>query len=139
MEKVKIGYTAGVFDMFHIGHLNLLKNAKDKCDYLIVGVSTDELSMYKNKMPIIPFEERLEIVSSCRFVDKVIPQENMDKFFICKKYNVNTLFVGDDWKGTDKWVELEKELIKINTNITYFPYTKSTSSSILKEKLISRK
>ena len=130
-----IGYTCGVYDMFHIGHLNLLRNAKSMCDKLIVGVTTDELVSYKNKQAIIPFDERVEIVKSIKYVDAVIPQENMDKFSACKKIKADYLFVGDDWYGTEKWNNYEKELEKIGTKIIYFPYTKHTSSTILKEAL----
>ena len=98
-----IGYTAGVFDLFHIGHLNLLKNAKGMCDKLIVGVTVDELVTYKGKHPIIPFEDRIEIIRSIKYVDAAIPQRNMEKLPICKKLGAQLLFVGDDWYGTEKW------------------------------------
>lgn len=137
MKKYKIGYTSGVYDMFHIGHLNLLKRAKEQCDYLIVGVTTDELAQYKNKVPIIPYEERKQIVEAIKYVDKVIPQENMDKLSACKKNGAEVIFVGDDWKGTEKWNRIEKELKEINVDIVYFPYTKSISSTILREKLLN--
>lgn len=100
-----IGYTAGVFDLFHIGHLNLLRNAKGLCDRLIVGVTTDELVRYKHKAAVIPYEDRAEIVRAISFVDAVIPQEHMDKLEICKKIHANILFVGDDWYQTKKWQE----------------------------------
>ena len=104
-----IGYTAGVYDLFHMGHLNLLKNAKGLCDILIVGVTVDELVKYKGKEAFIPFTERAEIVRSCRYVDSVVPQEDMDKITMCKKLGATYLFVGDDWYGTDKWKKYEKE------------------------------
>lgn len=91
-----IGYAAGVFDLFHIGHLNLLKNARGMCDKLIVGVTTDELVTYKGKTPTIPFEDRKEIVRSIRYVDAVVPQYDMDKLTMCKKLGATILFVGDD-------------------------------------------
>lgn len=137
MKKYKIGYTSGVYDMFHIGHLNLLKRAKEQCDYLVVGVTTDELAQYKNKVPIIPYEERKQIVEAIKYVDKVIPQENMDKLEACKKVGAEVIFVGDDWKGTDKWNKIEMDLKKINADVVYFPYTKGTSSTILREKLLN--
>lgn len=137
MKKYKIGYTSGVYDMFHIGHLNLLKRAKEQCDYLIVGVTTDELAKYKNKVPIIPYEERRKIVEAIRYVDKVIPQENMDKLEACKKVGAEVIFVGDDWKGTEKWNKIEKDLEEIGAKVVYFPYTKGTSSTILREKLLN--
>ncbi len=94
-----IGYTTGVFDMFHIGHLNLLRNAKSMCDKLIVGVSVDKLVQYKGKTPVIPYEDRAEIVRCCKFVDLVVPQYDMDKLTACKKLSVDLMFVGDDRKS----------------------------------------
>ena len=139
MKKYKIGYTTGVYDMFHIGHLNLLRRAKEQCDYLVVGVSTDELVQnYKNKTPIIPFNERIEIVSELKCVDKVVPQNDMDKISACIKYNADVIFVGDDWKGTDKWNKIEEELAKYGKDVVYFPYTKGTSSTILREKIMDK-
>ena len=138
MKKYKIGYTSGVYDMFHIGHLNILKRAKEQCDFLIVGVTTDELATYKNKIPIIPYNERKAIVEAIKYVDKVVPQENMNKLEACKKYNVNAIFVGDDWKGTEKWNKIEKDLATIGAEVVYFPYTKGTSSTILREKLLNK-
>ena len=107
-----IGYTTGVYDLFHIGHLNLLKNAKSMCDKLIVGVSVDELLAYKGKSAMIPFEDRVEIVRSCKYVDATVPQYDMDKLDACKKIGATILFVGDDWYETDKWKEYEKEFLK---------------------------
>lgn len=136
MKKYKIGYTSGVYDMFHVGHLNLLKRAKKQCDYLIVGVTTDELAQYKNKTPIIPYEERKEIVEAIKYVDRVVPQENMNKLDACKKLHANVIFVGDDWKGTEKWNKIEEDLKTIGAKVVYFPYTKGTSSTILREKVL---
>jgi len=134
MEKYKIGYTTGVFDMFHIGHLNILKRAKEYCDYLIVGVSTDELVMdYKKKKSIIPFEERFAIVESIKYVDKVVPQDNMDKMLAWQKYHFNAMFVGSDWKGTEKWIKLEEQFKSIGVDIVYFPYTQGISSTKLRK------
>lgn len=136
MKKYKVGYTTGVFDMFHIGHLNILKRAKAQCDYLIVGVSTDELvKEYKNKSPIIPFEERADIVQAIDYVDKVVPQINRDKFWAWKQIEFNVMFVGDDWKGNDLFKEVEFEFKKVGVDVVYFEYTKDTSSTILREKL----
>ncbi|WP_031491054.1 adenylyltransferase/cytidyltransferase family protein [Succinivibrio dextrinosolvens] len=126
---MKIGYTTGVFDLFHIGHLNLLKNAKGMCDKLVVGVSIDELVQYKGKTPMIPFEDRIEIVRSCRYVDAAIPQYDMDKLKICKKIGAKILFVGDDWFGTDKWEKYESEFKEADIRIVYFPYTRGISST----------
>lgn len=130
-----IGYTAGVYDLFHIGHLNLLKNAKGMCDKLIVGVTVDELVSYKNKKAFIPYDERIEMVRSCRYVDAVVPQDNMDKLEMCKKLGASYLFVGDDWYGTEKWKNYEKEFAKNNIKIIYFPYTKGISSTRIRELL----
>lgn len=132
-----IGYTAGVFDLFHIGHLNLLKNAKGMCDKLIVGVTTDELVAYKNKKAVIPFAERIEIVRSIKYVDAVVAQEDMDKLTMALKLKANLLFVGDDWYQTEKWNNYEKEFAAHNIRIVYFPYTKTTSSTLINETLKS--
>jgi len=115
-----IGYTSGVYDLFHIGHLNLLRNAKGMCDKLVVGVTTDELVSYKNKKAVIPFHERMEIVRSSRYVDSVVPQENMDKFEMWKKLKFDVMFVGDDWYASDKWGELEKQFKKVGVRIVFF-------------------
>ncbi len=121
-----IGYTTGVFDLFHIGHVNLLRNAKSLCQKLIVGVSVDDLVAYKNKKAVIPFEERIEIVRSVKYVDVAIPQFSIDKSQAYEKIKYNILFVGDDWFGKDNWKNTEKEL-KINkVKIIYLPYTKNT-------------
>ncbi len=134
-KKYVIGYTAGVYDLFHIGHLNLLKNAKGMCDKLIVGVTTDDLVTYKGKKAFIPFEDRVEIVRSIQYVDAVIPQSDMDKVTMCKKLKADILFVGDDWYDTDKWRNYEKELNRNNVQVIYFPYTKGVSSTKISEAL----
>jgi len=132
-----IGYTTGVFDLFHIGHLNLLKNAKGLCDKLIVGVTTDELVSYKNKRAVIPFDERVEIVRNISFVDAVVPQSSMDKFEAWNKIKFDVMFVGDDWYDTPKWKELDLKFKDLGVNIIYFPYTKGTSSTLINETLES--
>lgn len=132
---MKIGYTTGVFDLFHIGHLTLLKNCKGLCDKLIVGVTVDDLVTYKGKRAMIPFEDRIEIVRSCKYVDAAVPQYDMDKLASCKKLGASVLFVGDDWYGTDKWKEYEKEFTKEGIRIVYFPYTKGISSTKITEAL----
>ena len=124
-----IGYTTGVYDLFHIGHLNLLKNAKGMCDKLVVGVTVDELVAYKGKKSMIPFEDRIEIVRSCKYVDAAVPQYDMNKLEACKKLGASYLFVGDDWYGTEKWQNYEKEFAKFGIKIVYFPYTKNISST----------
>lgn len=124
-----IGYTTGVYDLFHIGHLVLLKNAKGLCDKLIVGVTVDELVTYKGKHAIIPFSDRIEIVRSCKYVDAAVPQYDMDKMTTCRKLGATLLFVGDDWYSTEKWVQYEKDFAEAGINIIYFPYTKGVSST----------
>jgi len=128
-----IGYTTGVFDLFHVGHLNLLKRAKAECDYLIVGVTTDELSYRrKAKYPVVPFLERMAIVEHIKCVDEVVPQAHMDKFAAWKDLQFNKMFVGDDWKGSESWNALEKEFSEVGVEIVYFPYTQHTSSTKLR-------
>lgn len=124
-----IGYTTGVYDLFHIGHLNLLKNARGMCDRLIVGVTVDELVAYKGKKAMIPFEDRIEIVRSIKYVDAAVPQYDMDKLSACKKLGAKMLFVGDDWYGTKKWQQYEKDFAEAGIKIVYFPYTKGISST----------
>lgn len=132
-----IGYTTGVFDMFHIGHLNILKQAKAQCDYLIVGVSTDELvESEKHKTPIIPFENRVEIVKSIRYVDEVVPQINKNKLEAWEKYKFNRMFVGSDWRESLVWKQLEEKFAPLGVEIVYFEYTDGISSTILRDRLI---
>lgn len=125
-----IGYTAGAFDLFHIGHLNLLKSAKAHCDHLIVGVTADELILTtKGKRPFIPLAERMEIIKSIVYVDEVVIQNDLDKVKAQEKYRYDILFSGDDWKSSPRWLDYKKQLDKKNIPIKYFSYTKSTSSS----------
>ena len=124
-----IGYTSGVFDLFHIGHLTLLKNAKGMCDRLVVGVTSDDLVTYKGKHAMIPFLDRIEIVRSIKYVDAAVPQYDMDKVTMCKKVGAKVLFVGDDWYNTEKWIEYERELDDAGIRVIYFPYTKGVSST----------
>ncbi len=130
-----IGYTAGVFDLFHIGHLTLLKNAKGLCDKLVVGVTVDELVLYKGKHAMIPYSDRAEIVRSIKYVDAVVPQYDMDKLAACKKLGATVLFVGDDWYGSEKWKEYEESFAKEGIKIVYFPYTKGISTTKITEAL----
>lgn len=131
-----VGYTTGVYDLFHIGHLNLLKNARGLCDKLIVGVTIDELVAYKKKRAVIPFEERIEIVRSIKYVDAAIPQEDLDKFEAWKKIRFDVLFVGDDWYKSERWQELEEKFKAVGVRVIYFPYTKGTSSTLLNQTLL---
>lgn len=135
-----IGYTAGVFDLFHIGHLNMLKNAKSLCDKLIVGVTTDELIItYKKKKAIIPFEERIEIVRNIKWVDAAVAQTNMNKYGEWEKLKFDIMFVGDDWYNTEKWKKIEEKFKRVGVRIIYFPYTKGTSSTLINEILIKER
>ena len=136
MKKYKVGYTTGVFDMFHIGHLNILKKAKEHCDYLIVGVSTDELvQKEKNKTPVISFEDRCEIVESIKYVDKVVPQYNKNKFEAWEEYHFDVMLVGSDWQGTQAWENYENQFSPLGVKIIYLPHTDGISSTILREKI----
>lgn len=138
MKKV-IGFTAGAFDMFHVGHLNLLKNAKARCDYLIAGVNTDELiASYKNKQAIVPLEERMQIVKAIKYVDEVIAVDTLDKEAIWKEKLFDIVFIGDDWKGSTRWNETEQTMKKHNVEVVYLPYTVGTTSTVLREKLMIR-
>jgi len=136
MKKYKLGYTSGVYDLFHIGHLNILSKAKEQCEYLIVAVSTDELVVeYKKKKPIIPFDERIAIVSAIKFADEVVAQESLSKVEAWHKYNYNALFGGSDWAKNDTIIEAEQQLKPKGVDIVLFPYTQSTSSTLLSEVL----
>lgn len=135
-KKYKIGYTTGVFDMFHIGHLNILKRAKEQCEYLIVGVTTDALcEERKHKRPIIREEDRVAIVESIKYVDKVVLQSDMDKLRPVKEHRIDAVFVGSDWKGTSAWNEYEKAFSAVGCTVVYLDHTDGISSSILRERL----
>lgn len=132
MEAKIIGYTTGVYDMFHIGHLNVIRKAKEQCDYLIVGISTDELAeKEKHKTPVIPYEERVAIVSALKYVDQVVPQSDIDKVAAWKRYHFNKLFVGSDWEGTPRWKVYEEEFRPLGVSVIYLPYTDGISSTKL--------
>lgn len=134
--KEIIGFTAGAFDMFHVGHLNLIKNAKARCDYLIVGVNTDDLiAEYKHKKAVVPLDERLQIVEAIKYVDEVIPIETLDKEVIWKRKKFDVVFIGDDWKGSVRWNETEQAMKKYGVEVIYLPYTTGTTSTLLREKL----
>lgn len=137
MKNYKVGYTAGVFDMFHIGHLNILRRAKEMCDYLIVGVTSDEeCYRTKNKFPIISYSDRKQIIESIRFVDMAIIEKNVNKTEALKDINFNVIFKGSDWKGSKIWNEYEKFFHEKNIDVVYLPYTNYISSSLLREKLL---
>lgn len=136
LKQYKVGYTTGVFDLFHVGHLNILQKAKAQCDILIVGVSTDELvKQYKNKWPVIPFHERIAIIEGIKYVDQVVAQQHRDKFAAWEHLLFDVMFVGDDWKGTALFTELENKFENVNVDIIYFPYTEGISSTLVKEKI----
>ncbi|UTR10575.1 adenylyltransferase/cytidyltransferase family protein [Evansella sp. LMS18] len=138
MKQYKIGYTTGVFDLFHVGHLNILKKAKEQCDHLIVGVSTDKLVLeYKNKQPVTSFEDRKAIVEGIKYVDQVVPQFNRDKYSAWEHLLFDVMFVGDDWKGNALFAELEMRFSQVGVDIVYFPYTKGVSTTLVKEKIRS--
>ena len=126
-----IGYTTGVFDLFHIGHVNVLKNAKSLCDKLIVGVTTDELVSYKNKKAVIPFSERIEIVRNIKCVDAVVAQNSMNKMEMWEKLKFDVMFVGDDWHKSEKWNKIDEDFKNVGVKIIYFPYTKGISSTLI--------
>ena len=131
-RKMIIGYTTGVYDMFHIGHLNILKRAKEQCDYLIVGVSTDELVLQeKNKVPVIPWNERAEIIKAIKYVDKVVAQSDKNKLKAWENFHFNKMFVGSDWKGTVQWKKFEEEFAPLGVEIIYLPHTDGVSSTEL--------
>lgn len=140
MKKYKIGYTQGVYDMFHIGHLNLLNNAKKYCDRLIVGVNADHLVQeYKNKTPIIDENSRKYIVENIKAVDECIVADTLDKLKMHEKIGFDVIFIGDDWKGNPRWKKTEDELKEIGVDLVYLPHTNGISSTklrtVMKEKV----
>lgn len=136
MKKYKIGYTTGVYDMFHIGHLNILRRAKELCDYLIVGVTTDELCRErKSKLPIICEADRVAIVEAIRYVDRVVLQSDMDKLSAVRQYGADAVFVGSDWKGTPAWQEYERQLAEVGCTVVYLDHTEGISSTVLRDRL----
>lgn len=135
MAEYKVGYLAGVFDLYHVGHLNLFKKAKERCDYLIVGALSDELVVkFKKNPPYIPFEERKQILESVRYVDEVVKvtEENFEKMKAWNIYHFDCLFSGDDYAGNPYWIDDQQSLQRVGSNIEFFPYTKSTSSTMIK-------
>lgn len=138
-QKPVIGYTTGVYDLFHVGHLNILRRAKERCDYLIVGVSTDDLVQgEKHKKPVIPYEDRVKIVEAIRYVDKVVPQYNKNKLEAYEKYHFDKMFVGSDWQGTTAWQRYEEQFAPLGVEIVYLPHTDGISTSQLTELLMKQ-
>jgi len=139
MSKI-VGYTTGVFDLFHLGHLNILKNAREVCDELIVGVTTDELAFkLKNKHPIIPFDERIEILRSIRYVDQAVPQNEINEWGDWNRYKFDVILKGSDWEGSAKWNALQERFETVGVQVKFFPYTGSTSSTLIREILMTYK
>ena len=135
MKKI-IGFTAGTFDMFHIGHLNLIKNAKSRCDYLIVGVNSDQLVQeYKGKKVIVPLEERMEIIRSLKYVDEVMQIDSLDKKVSWDIKHYDLLFIGDDWKGNPRWESTRVEMEQYGVQTIFLPHTEGTTSTMLRDKL----
>ena len=134
MKKYKIGYTDGVYDLFHVGHLNMIKEAKKHCDFLIVGVHSDQIvKEYKNRETIINENDRAAIVGALKYVDKVVINNTRDKMELWNLYHFNVVFIGDDWKGTERWNKFENELSKINVDVVYIPYTKHISTTKIRD------
>ena len=132
----RVGYAAGAFDLFHIGHLNILKHAKSQCDYLIAGVVSDEmLELTKGITPVIPLAERLEIVQSIDYVDEAVAETVPDKLDTWRELRFDVFFKGDDWRGTEKGLRLEREFAAVGVEVVYFPYTMTTSSTQLRKAL----
>ena len=135
IKKYKIGYTQGVFDMFHIGHLNLINRAKEQCEYLIVGVNSDELvQTYKNKKPVINEKCRAEIVRNLKAVDKCIIVETLDKLAIYNQIHFDAIFIGNDWYGNPRWMDTKNELAKFGIDVIFLPHTEGVSSTLLRPK-----
>ena len=133
---IRIGYAPGAFDLFHIGHLNLLRRAKERCDYLIAGVVSDEvLIAHKGVTPVVPLPERIEIVRNCRHVDAAHAATTDDKLEIWRDLRFNVFFKGDDWQGTEKGMRLERQFAEVGVEVAYFSYTQATSSSRLRRTL----
>ena len=137
MKKYKIGYTDGVYDLFHVGHLNMINTAKQNCEYLIVGVHGDEVvKEYKHRMPIINANDRRKIVASIKGVDKAVINRFRDKLKLWELYHFDVVFIGDDWKGTQRWNDFEKILNKIGVDVVYVPYTKGISTTEIRQKIM---
>lgn len=135
-KKYQVGYTDGVFDLFHIGHLNMIEAAKSQCEHLIVGVHGDDVvEEYKHRRPIINENDRRRIVASIKGVDRAVVNRFRDKMKLWELYHFNVIFIGDDWKGTERWNNFEKILNEINVDVVYVPYTKGISTTEIREKL----
>ena len=137
-KQYKIGYTDGVYDLFHVGHLNMIQTAKEKCEYLIVGIHGDDVvKSYKDHSPIIPENERRRIVESVKGVDRAVINRFRDKLKLWEIYHFDVIFIGDDWKGTERWKHFEKVLAEINVDVIYVPYTKGISTTEIRERILN--
>ena len=129
----RVGYAAGAFDLFHVGHLNLLRRARENCDYLIAGVVSDELlELQRGRSAVVPLHERLEIVAAISCVDRAVAETHADKLDTWQDLRFDVFFKGDDWRGTAKGLELERRFAEVGVEVVYFPYTLHTSSSALR-------
>ncbi len=139
MKHYKVGYTQGVFDMFHIGHLNLINRARQCCDTLIVGVNSDELvKQYKHKTPVVPENERREIVANIKAVDRCVIAHTLDKVEAWRELGFDAVFIGDDWKGNPRWEQTQKDLEKVGAEVVFLPHTAGISSTILRDETDQR-
>lgn len=135
-KKYKVGFTDGVFDMFHVGHLNMLREAKKHCDYLIVGVHSDEIvESYKHRKTVINEHDRREIIGALKCVDEAVINTTREKMLLWEKHHFDVVFIGDDWKGTERWNNFEKILGEVGVSVVYIPYTKGISTTQLREQL----
>lgn len=135
-KKYKCGFTVGTFDLFHVGHLNLFRQAKEHCERLIVGVHSDEWVMHcKNRPTVIPYEDRAAIVAAIRYVDQVVKNETRSKIEAWEKYHFDVAFIGDDWKGTEVWNKIEADLKQRGCDVIYLPYTQGISTTQLRKQL----
>lgn len=140
MKKYKVGYTQGTYDLFHVGHLNLLENAKKNCDYLIVGVNSDQLVKdYKNKDVVISDKNRARIISALKVVDEVHIVDTLDKKEILKKYDFDAIFIGDDWKGNSRWMQTENDMKALGKNVVFLPHTDGISTTLINTVIHNRK
>ncbi len=133
-KKYKVGYTQGVFDMFHVGHLALINHAAEQCEKLIVGVNSDSLVQeYKNKTPVINEFNRAEIIRNLKAVDDCIIVETLNKLDVLKQIQFDAIFIGDDWKGNQRWKQTEIDLAEYDVDVVYLPHTPDVSSTVLRE------
>lgn len=136
-KQYKIGFTDGVYDLFHVGHLNMIEQAKAQCEYLIVGVHGDDVvESYKHHKPIIPEEERRRLVEAIKGVDRAVINRFRDKLKLWELYHFDVIFIGDDWKGTERWINFEKVLAEIGVSVVYVPYTKGISTTDIRRRIM---